>query len=60
MATNVFTAQGGDFYESLKQAYLEGRVNLLYLPDYEVFSNYIEKVGTITADTAAVEGGSPI
>lgn len=56
MATNVFTAQGGDFYESLKQAYLEGRVNLLYLPDYEVFSNYIEKVGTITADTAAVEG----
>jgi 2',3'-cyclic-nucleotide 2'-phosphodiesterase (5'-nucleotidase family)/predicted extracellular nuclease len=56
VATNAFTAKGGDFYASLAQAYNDGRVNLLYLPDYEVFSGYIEEVGTITAATSAVEG----
>lgn len=56
VATNAFTAKGGDFYASLEKAYLEGRVNLLYMPDYEVFSNYVKKVGTITDKTSAVEG----
>lgn len=56
VATNAFTAKGGDFYASLEKAYLEGRVNLLYMPDYEVFSDYVKKVGTITAKTSAVEG----
>ncbi|KKO50758.1 5'-nucleotidase C-terminal domain-containing protein [Paenibacillus sp. DMB20] len=56
VATNAFTAKGGDFYASLEKAYREGRVNLLYLPDYEVFSNYVKKVGTVTARTSAVEG----
>lgn len=56
VATNAFTAKGGDFYASLEKAYLEGRVNLLYLPDYEVFSDYVKKIGTITAKTSAVEG----
>lgn len=56
VATNAFTAKGGDFYASLEKAYKEGRVNLLYLPDYEVFSNYVKKLGTITAQTSAVEG----
>lgn len=56
VATNVFTAKGGDFYSSLEKAYQEGRVNLLYLPDYEVFSEYVKKVGTITDKTSAVEG----
>ncbi|EGG34222.1 5'-nucleotidase C-terminal domain-containing protein [Paenibacillus sp. HGF5] len=56
VATNAFTAKGGDFYASLEKAYLEGRVNLLYKPDYEVFSNYVKKVGTITTKTSAVEG----
>lgn len=66
VATNAFTAQGGDFYASLEKAYKEGRVNLLYLPDYEVFTKYIEEVGNITAETSAVEGrivdlqGSPL
>ncbi|OMF32231.1 hypothetical protein BK133_14500 [Paenibacillus sp. FSL H8-0548] len=66
VATNAFTAKGGDFYASLEKAYNEGRVNLLYLPDYEVFTNYIQKLGAITAATSAVEGrivdlkGSPI
>ncbi|MFF3921603.1 5'-nucleotidase C-terminal domain-containing protein [Paenibacillus lactis] len=56
VATNAFTAKGGDFYASLEKAYLEGRVKLLYLPDYEVFSGYVKKVGTITDKTSAVEG----
>lgn len=56
VATNAFTAKGGDFYASLEKAYKEGRVNLLYLPDYEVFTSYIQKLGTITAATSAVEG----
>jgi 2',3'-cyclic-nucleotide 2'-phosphodiesterase / 3'-nucleotidase / 5'-nucleotidase len=56
VATNVFTAKGGDFYGSMAKAYNEGRVKLLFLPDYEVFTNYIRSVGTITADTSAVDG----
>ena len=56
LATNAFTAQGGDFYDSFKEAYNDGRVTLLYLPDYDVFKNYIEKVGTITAENTKVEG----
>ncbi|WP_211748034.1 5'-nucleotidase C-terminal domain-containing protein [Paenibacillus sp. Marseille-Q4541] len=56
VATNAFTAKGGDFYASLEKAYKEGRVNLLYLPDFEVFSNYVKKIGNITAETSAVEG----
>ncbi|GAE05938.1 5'-nucleotidase C-terminal domain-containing protein [Paenibacillus sp. JCM 10914] len=56
VATNAFTAKGGDFYAPLEKAYSEGRVNLLYIPDYEVFSNYVKKVGTITGETSAVEG----
>ncbi|MRN55418.1 5'-nucleotidase C-terminal domain-containing protein [Paenibacillus monticola] len=56
VATNAFTAKGGDFYASLEKAYKEGRVNLLYLPDYDVFTKYIQKIGTVTATTSAVEG----
>lgn len=56
VATNAFTARGGDFYSSLEKAYQEGRVNLLYLPDYEVFMNYINHLGTITARDASVQG----
>ncbi|WP_438448042.1 5'-nucleotidase C-terminal domain-containing protein [Gorillibacterium sp. sgz5001074] len=55
MATNAFTAKGGDFYSSLEKAYKEGRVNLLYLPDYDVFTNYL-KSGKVTASTSPVEG----
>lgn len=56
VATNAFTAKGGDFYTSLEKAYKEGRVNLLYLPDFDVFTKYLQKVGTVTANTSAVEG----
>jgi 2',3'-cyclic-nucleotide 2'-phosphodiesterase/3'-nucleotidase/5'-nucleotidase len=66
VATNVFTAKGGDFYNSMAKAYNEGRVKLLLLPDYDVFTNFIRLTGTITAETSAVEGriidlkGSPL
>lgn len=56
VATNAFTAKGGDFYASMEKAYKEGRVNLLYLPDYEVFTNHLKSVGTVTASTSPVEG----
>lgn len=56
VATNAFTTKGGDFYTSLEKAYKEGRVNLLYLPDFDVFTKYLQKVGTVTANTSAVEG----
>ncbi|MDF2926812.1 MAG: 5-nucleotidase [Paenibacillaceae bacterium] len=56
VATNVFTAKGGDFYASLQRAYEGGKVNLLYLPDYQVFTGYLQKLGTVTAANAAVEG----
>ncbi|WP_339268449.1 5'-nucleotidase C-terminal domain-containing protein [Paenibacillus sp. FSL R5-0470] len=56
VATNAFTAKGGDFYTSLEKAYKEGRVNLLYLPDFDVFTKYLQKIGNVTANTSAVEG----
>ncbi|KTD83459.1 5'-nucleotidase C-terminal domain-containing protein [Paenibacillus etheri] len=56
VATNAFTAKGGDFYTSLEKAYKEGRVNLLYLPDFDVFTKYLNEVKTVTAKTSAVEG----
>ena len=42
VATNSFTAKGGDGYESLKRAYEDGRMINLDIPDYEVFSEYIQ------------------
>lgn len=56
LATNAFTAMGGDFYSSFEKAYKDGRMIPLYLPDYDVFKSYIEKVGPITAETAKVDG----
>jgi 2',3'-cyclic-nucleotide 2'-phosphodiesterase / 3'-nucleotidase / 5'-nucleotidase len=56
LATNVFTAKGGDYYASFGRAYLDGRVNLLYLPDYQVFTDYLKHLGTVTADSSPVEG----
>lgn len=47
LATNSFTAAGGDFYYSLKQAKDDGRVYELYMPDYEVFLDHLGNVGTV-------------
>lgn len=42
VATNSFTAQGGDFYDSLKRAWEDGRMSNIDIPDFEVFSEYIQ------------------
>ncbi|WP_228551214.1 5'-nucleotidase C-terminal domain-containing protein [Paenibacillus sp. B01] len=52
LATNAFTARGGDFYDSLAKAYNEGRVVPLYLPDYEVMEAYLKEKKTIDESTA--------
>ncbi|MGN7457789.1 5'-nucleotidase C-terminal domain-containing protein [Paenibacillus pasadenensis] len=52
LATNAFTARGGDFYDSLAKAYNEGRVVPLYLPDYEVMETYLKEKKTIDESTA--------
>lgn len=56
LATNIFTARGGDFYATFENAYNEGRVNMLLLPDYGVFTGYIQKLGTLNDANTFVEG----
>lgn len=62
LATNIFTAKGGDAYASFGKAYNEGRVNFMYSeqypfkPDYEVFIQYLKVLGELTASNTGVEG----
>ncbi|WJV30935.1 cell wall-binding repeat-containing protein [Rossellomorea sp. AcN35-11] len=42
VATNAFTANGGDGYTMLKEAKDEGRITELFIVDFEVFTSYIE------------------
>ncbi len=62
LATNIFTAKGGDAYASFGKAYNEGRVNFMYSeqypfkPDYEVFIQYLKALGTLTAANTGTEG----
>ncbi|WP_251037661.1 S-layer homology domain-containing protein [Paenibacillus albidus] len=51
LSTNSFMAGGGDFYRSLAKAKADGRYYELYLPDYEVFTAYLEQVGTVNMGT---------
>ncbi|MDO7907257.1 5'-nucleotidase C-terminal domain-containing protein [Paenibacillus sp. JX-17] len=53
VATNSFTAGGGDFYRSMKKAKDAGRSYELNLVDYEVFQEHLKQTGTVTA---AAEG----
>lgn len=53
VATNSFTAKGGDFYDSLKRAYEDGRMENIDIPDYEVFSEYIQEFSPVSPE---VEG----
>lgn len=48
VATNSFTAQGGDFYDSLKRAYEDGRMINIDIPDYEVLSEYIREFSPVS------------
>ncbi|MGI8386757.1 5'-nucleotidase C-terminal domain-containing protein [Robertmurraya sp. P23] len=43
VATNAFTADGGDGYTMFKTAKDEGRIAELYIVDFEVFTSYLEK-----------------
>ncbi|WP_138495479.1 5'-nucleotidase C-terminal domain-containing protein [Paenibacillus pinistramenti] len=47
VATNSYMAGGGDFYSSMKQAKDDGRYYELNLVDYEVFHEYLDKVGKV-------------
>lgn len=63
LATNIFTAKGGDNYTSFAQAFNEGRVDYMYSPgypykaDFEVFIQYLNKLGgTLEAANTGVDG----
>lgn len=53
VATNTFTMKGGDGYSMLNAAYEDGRASEPGVVDYEMFIEYIQGLGTVTAD---VEG----
>ncbi|MFF2019142.1 5'-nucleotidase C-terminal domain-containing protein [Paenibacillus sp. NPDC058177] len=53
LSTNSFMAGGGDFYRSLAKAKADGRYYELYLPDYEVFTDYLKQIGDVNI---ALEG----
>ncbi|RFU68322.1 bifunctional metallophosphatase/5'-nucleotidase [Peribacillus saganii] len=47
VATNTFTAKGGDGYEVFKKAYEEGRVSEPGYVDYEMFRDYLKTQTTV-------------
>jgi 5'-nucleotidase / UDP-sugar diphosphatase len=47
VATNTFTAKGGDGYDMFKKAYEEGRVSEPGFVDYEMFSEYLQTLPTV-------------
>lgn len=51
IATNAFTAQGGDGYTVFKTAYDEGRVTDLGLSDWENFAEHLKGLSTIPTET---------
>lgn len=51
LSTNSFMAGGGDFYRSLARAKADGRYYDLYLPDYEVFTDYLTQIGAVNIGT---------
>ncbi|MCM3323165.1 5'-nucleotidase C-terminal domain-containing protein [Cytobacillus kochii] len=53
VATNAFTADGGDGYDMFKKAKDEGRITELFEVDYDVFSTYLENNNPVAPE---VEG----
>ncbi|MBU8881141.1 5'-nucleotidase C-terminal domain-containing protein [Bacillus sp. FJAT-29790] len=47
IATNAFTAKGGDSFNVFKKAYEEGRVTDLGLSDWENLRDYVSKLKTV-------------
>lgn len=56
VATNAFVADGGDGFESLKRAKDDGRMTELFFPDYDVFTDYLNKIGKVGSEYGQVEG----
>ena len=55
IATNAFTAKGGDGYDVFAQAYAEGRVTDLGLSDWENFREHLVSIGSAGIPTE-IEG----
>ncbi|PMY01063.1 bifunctional metallophosphatase/5'-nucleotidase, partial [Pseudomonas sp. MPR-R5A] len=53
VATNAFTADGGDGYDMFKVAKDEGRITELFEVDYDVFATYLENNSPVAPE---VEG----
>ena len=51
IATNAFTAKGGDGYDVFAKAYEEGRVTDLGLSDWENLKEELERIGEVTPAT---------
>ncbi|GKW45378.1 5'-nucleotidase C-terminal domain-containing protein [Planococcus sp. NCCP-2050] len=51
VATNAFTAKGGDGFDGFAKAYEEGRVTDLGLSDWENLREELERIGTVTPKT---------
>lgn len=47
IATNAFTAKGGDGFTVFEKAYREGRVTDLGLSDWENFAEHLKSLGTV-------------
>lgn len=50
IATNAFTAKGGDGYDVLAKAYADGRVTDLGLSDWENFREHLVSLGSIPTE----------
>ena len=63
IATNAFTAKGGDGFTMFAKAYAEGRVTDLGLADWETFAEYLTEQKTVTPklyNTYTNTNGQPI
>ena len=65
VATNAYIAEGGDGYEAMGKAADDGRINQLNFVDFEVFTEYLDEIGTVKqsdeariveADAERIEG----
>ncbi|MFK3960876.1 cell wall-binding repeat-containing protein [Guptibacillus hwajinpoensis] len=53
VATNAYIAQGGDGYDAMGEAAADGRMNELFFVDFEVFTEYLDEIGTVKAKDEA-------
>jgi 5'-nucleotidase / UDP-sugar diphosphatase len=62
VATNAFTADGGDGFTMFKEAKEEGRITELFQVDFEVFTSYLEKNNPVspTVENRIIEEKAPV